>query len=301
MAKPILKWVGGKTQILDCVLALFPTTIQNYHEPFVGGGSVLLGFLEEVRANKRTLSGTVYASDSNPNLIALYQHLQTNPQGLLQELERMTALYAAIPLLEGEKKPATLEEAKTSRESYYYWIRSQYNEEKASLSLKVSAMMVFLNRTGWRGVYRENKEHIYNVPFGFPKKVPTIYEKDNFLRVSALLQGVVFTCQNFESSFSKMKAGDFTYLDPPYAPESEKSFVDYTGNGFSLNTHKKLFALCQGLKAKPIQMLLSNANVPLVNEHFPEPRYEVNIVPAKRTIHCDDPGTMTEELLILNK
>jgi DNA adenine methylase len=299
MAKPILKWVGGKTQLLESVLSLFPQTLQNYHEPFVGGGSVLLGLLSSTREGARNITGTVYASDSNPNLIALYKHIQTNPTGLCQELQGLSTTFTSIQVQKGNQAPSSLEQALTSQESYYYWIRKQYNQQKQSLSLKASAMMVFLNKTGFRGVYRENKQHEFNVPFGNYKS-PTIYEADHIQQISQLLQGVVFTCQDFEQSLQKVQTGDFVYLDPPYAPESDTSFVGYTGDGFSLDQHKKLFGLCKTFKPKQIRMVMSNAKVPLVTTSFPAPEYECNIVPARRAIHSKDPSATTDEVLVTN-
>jgi DNA adenine methylase len=300
MAKPFLKWVGGKTQILESVLSLFPQQIQNYHEPFVGGGSVLLGLLSDIRAGRRQLQGTMYASDSNPNLIALYKHIQTNPTGLLEQLHQLNSSFKAIQVFKGTQTPTTLEEANTSQESYYYWIRKQYNEEKTSLSLRASAMMLFLNKTCFRGVYRENKSHEFNVPFGNYKILPTIYEENHIRAISQLIQHVVFSCQGFEVSLQRIQSGDFVYLDPPYAPETETSFVGYTGDGFSLDQHKKLFELCKGFKAKHIQMVMSNANVPLVTTTFQPPDYEVNLVPARRAIHSKDPSATTDEVLLTN-
>jgi len=300
MAKPFLKWVGGKTQLLESVLSLFPQQLRNYHEPFVGGGSVLLGVLSDIRAGRRNLTGTVYASDSNPNLIALYKHIQSNPGGLCQELHRLTTPFKSIQVLKGTQTPASVQEALLSQESYYYWIRKQYNQEKSSLSLQASAMMLFLNKTGFRGVYRENKSHEYNVPFGNYKTSPSIYEEEHLHQVSHEIQEVVFTCQGFEHSLQRLQPGDFVYLDPPYAPETETSFVGYTGDGFSLDHHKKLFGLCKAFKAQQICMVMSNAKVPLVTTSFPSPDYEVNIVPARRAIHSKDPGATTDEVLVTN-
>jgi DNA adenine methylase len=266
----------------------------------VGGGSVLLGLLSDVRAGRREVQGTIYASDSNPNLIALYKHIQTNPTGLLTQLEQLTTSFKSIQVLKGTQTPTSIQEANTSQESYYYWIRKQYNLEKSSLSLKASAMMLFLNKTCFRGVYRENKAHEMNVPFGNYKITPTIYEENHIHAVSQLLQGVVFNCQGFEVSFGLARPGDFVYLDPPYAPETETSFVGYTGDGFSLDHHKKLFELCKGFKAKHIQMVMSNANVPLVTSTFQAPGYEVNLVPARRAIHSKDPSATTDEVLLTN-
>jgi DNA adenine methylase len=115
MVKPILKWVGGKTQLLDNVLGLFPSELLNYHEPFLGGGSVLLGLLTEIQEGKRTLSGTVYASDVNPILIALYKHVQSNVEDLIVELKQLETEFQALKGTVVNRKARNLEEANTSQ------------------------------------------------------------------------------------------------------------------------------------------------------------------------------------------
>jgi DNA adenine methylase len=298
MAKPFLKWVGGKTQILDKVLALFPTHLTNYHEPFLGGGSVLLGLLKDIQEGRRTLSGTVYASDANLRLISLYKHIQSNPMSLIQKLRTFQTDFGSIQELSGNKAPITLEEAKTSQESYYYWIRNQFNSVADSTSLDAAAMFVFLNKTGFKGVYRENKQGKYNVPFGHYKKVPVLFEEDNILAISQLIQRVVFTCQGFEDSLAKAIPGDFVYLDPPYAPEQATSFTAYQGEGFSKETHETLFRLTKELTTKQIRILMSNSDVPLVKQAFPSPPFTIHTITARRAIHRENPSAQTKELLI---
>ena len=141
LVKPFMKWVGGKTQILDEVLSLFPKEIKNYHEPFLGGGSVLLGLLSHIKSGKIKMSGNIYASDINPNIIALYKDIQTNPTGLIEEVKQISDEYYNCPQIKGNRKPTNKEEAITSQESYYYWIRSQFNLEKRT------SMLLFLNKT----------------------------------------------------------------------------------------------------------------------------------------------------------
>lgn len=299
MAKPFLKWVGGKTQLLDNVLACFPDEMKNYHEPFLGGGSVLLGFLTEVQEGRKRLHGTVYASDINPILIALYKHIQTNLDSFLQELQSLATEFAALNGTQKIHAPITIEEAKTSQESYYYWIRSQFNSLPDKTTVRASAMILFLNKTCFRGVYREGP-HGFNVPFGHYKH-PTIVDEANLRAVSALIQPVVFRCQGFEQSFQVFQAGDFTYLDPPYAPETETSFDTYVAEGFSKEYHLKLFTLCQGLRKKKIGMTLSNSNVSFVTNAFPEPPFQVYLVEARRAIHSKDPSATTNEVLITNE
>lgn len=299
MVKPILKWVGGKTQLLDNVLGLFPTELENYHEPFLGGGSVLLAFLSEVQEGKRALSGAVYASDVNPVLIALYKHVQTNVEGLIQELKQLEQDFQPLTGTVVNRKATNLEDAKSSQESYYYWTRQQFNSLSDKTTLQASAMMVFLNKTCFKGLYREGP-HGLNVPFGHYKN-PTVCDEVNLRAVSELIQPVIFACQSYEQSLASIQAGDFVYLDPPYAPEMETSFDTYVAGGFPKEAHEKLFAICQSLKQKEVGFLLSNANVPFVLNAFPEPSYQVYLVAARRAIHSKDPSATTNEVLITNE
>lgn len=298
--KPFLKWVGGKTQILEDVLACFPKEIRNYHEPFVGGGSVLLGLLSSVKAGKVKLTGKVYASDVNSNLIGLYKNIQANPEELIAEVKKLNDEFSTIQGTEVNRKASTLEEAKTSQESYYFWIRSRFNaltkEQRTSIS--ASAMLLFMNKTCFRGVYREGPNG-FNVPFGNYKN-PGILDEDHIRAVSTLFKDVVFTCCSFEGSLAKAETGDFVYLDPPYAPETDSSFVSYTADGFSLDNHKSLFKLCNELHTKGIKFLLSNAEVKLVKDSFPSPIFTTKIVECRRAIHSKHPEAKTNEVLITN-
>ena len=289
-AKPLLKWVGGKTQIMDALLERFPVAIQDYHEPFLGGGSVLLATLQ------RGISGTVYASDLNPHLIALYQQVQESPRPLiavLRVLERNYRRAASRAVQDVNREPRNPTEAQTSAESYYYWIRGEYNRlhSLGHCSHVTTAMTVFLNRTCFRGLYREGPRG-FNVPFGHYKN-PAICDEANILAVSTLIQGVVFRCQSFEVSMAGATEHDFVYLDPPYVPETATSFVGYTADGFS--SHAALFT---AIKEIPCPFLLSNANVALVREAFPSTEFQVDVISARRAIHSKEPGSKTEEVLI---
>lgn len=287
--KPFLKWVGGKTQIIDDVLALFPKEMENYHEPFVGGGSVLLALLSHKQIK---VKGTVYASDLNGNLIALYKNIQAKPDELIREVKKLTDEFNKITGTEVNRKATSIEEAKTSPESYYFWIRSQFNSQTDRTSPLTSAMMLFLNKTCFRGVYREGPRG-FNVPFGNYKN-PGILDEEHIRIVSQLIKDVVFTVFPFTDSLARVKEGDFTYLDPPYAPENEKSFVSYTADGFDLDNHKKLFDLCKSLKGK---MVMSNADVQMVRDAFPSP-FDTKTIVCRRAIHSKNPESKTNEVLI---
>ena len=298
--RPLLKWVGGKTQIIDEVMARFPKEMNNYHEPFVGGGSVLLALLTLRQSSAIRITGLVYASDLNANLINLYTAVQVDPEGLIGETRKLIAEYAACTEGVVNRVPKTLEEAMCSHEAYYYWTRAQFNalskEDRASA--KASAMLLFLNKTCFRGVYREGPRG-FNVPYGNYTN-PQILDESNLRAISTLFAGVVFTHIPFQTALTKVVSGDFVYLDPPYAPETDNSFVSYTADGFGLENHTTLFAACAAFKEKRIGMLMSNADVPLVREAFPESAYTTAVISCRRAIHSKKPDARTNEVLITN-
>jgi DNA adenine methylase len=300
IVKPFLKWVGGKTQILDDVLCLYPREIQSYHEPFLGGGSVLLGLLSQIKSGKIKVNGTLYASDLNQNLIALYKNVQEHCEDLIAVLKIRVEIFNKITGTTVNRDAKTLEEASGSQESFYYFTRYIFNkmtkEERASIV--GSATFIFLNKTCFRGVYREGPNG-FNVPFGHYKN-PGILDEAHIRQVSLLVKDVVFTCQPFTDSLSKVSSGDFVYLDPPYAPENDKSFVGYTADGFALKEHQALFKGISDLHTKGVKLLMSNAEVKLVKDAFPEPVYKTKIVSCRRAINSKDPAAKTNEVLIRN-
>lgn len=298
--KPPLKWVGGKSQILDQVFALFPTQMNNYIEPFLGGGSVLLGVLSLRQQGKIQIDGNLYASDSNPNIIGLYQNIQMHCEELIAALQTIVTHYSTIQGTDVNRNATTLEEALSSRESYYYWTRTSFNallkEEK--VSPKGSAMLLFLNKTCFRGVYREGP-HGLNVPFEKQNQNQTIFDTAHLHQVSELIQGVHFHCQGFQNSMAIAAVGDVVYLDPPYAPETATSFVGYNADGFSGENHALLFDMTHKLAEKRIKVIMSNADVPLVRQAFPEP-YQTQVISVRRAIHSKKPDARTNEVLITN-
>ena len=295
--KPFLKWVGGKTQIMDNVLGKIPKKFNNYRELFLGGGSVLLAVLSLQKQGKIDIQGKIYAYDINETLIHVYKHVQNNKDALFEYIERYINEYDSLDGTDINRKPATLEEAKTSKESYYYWIRDKYNNIDDKSSVERSALFMIINKLCFRGMYREGPKG-YNVPYGHYKKTPTIITREDLDIVSELIQDVVFECCGFETSIKESVKGDFVYLDPPYAPENAKSFVGYVADGFDLDAHNSLFESIKELNQKKIHFAMSNAKVDLVMDNFKDYKYEDII--ARRAINSKDPGAVTTEMIVYN-
>ena len=312
IVKPFLKWVGGKTQILPLLMSEFPLEINNYHEIFLGGGSVLLALLSLVKKGNIKVKGKIYAYDVNEHLICLYKNIQDNYKLLYTRLKVMIEEYEKCENLKNaNRKPLNIEEAKKSKESYYYWIRSEYNklckeckecEEEDEYSIEISAMLIFLNKTCWRGVFRIGPNG-FNVPYGNYEN-PEIVNEKHLKKISILTKNVIFKCCDYKKSISEIlcskKNNDFVYLDPPYASENNKGFVKYTENGFSLENHLNLFKLCNDLMLNNKNFMLSNADVEIVRENFQNEKYEIIPILCKRSINSKNPESKAKEVLIKN-
>ena len=293
--KPFLKWLGGKTQIISDIISKIPTKINNYHELFLGGGSVLLAVLSLQKQNKITIKNKIYAYDINDVLINVYKNIQQNKEELYKLINLYINEYDSI---EGEiinRNPKSIEEAKTSKESYYYWIRNKYNNTVDKNSIECSALFMFINKTCFRGMYREGPNG-YNVPYGHYKKTPTIITENDLNYISDLIKNVEFKQSNFVDSIKNICEDDFVYLDPPYAPENSKSFVNYVVDGFDIETHKLLFNEIK--KLNKTKFVLSNSNVKLVTDSFKD--YNCQEITAKRAINSKKPGSLTTEVIIYN-
>jgi DNA adenine methylase len=299
--KPFIKWVGGKTQIINDIISRFPTEMNNYHELFLGGGSVLLALLSLQKQNKIRIDNKIYAYDINNKLINLYKNIQNNHTVLYEYIKQYIDEYDSIEGIEGiegdviNRKPNNIEEAKTSKESYYYWMRKKYNELSIDTdSAEHAALFMVINKTCFRGIYREGPNG-YNVPYGHYTKTPQVITEIQLNDISSLIKDVKFIHSDFSDSIKNVTEGDFVYLDPPYAPENNTSFVGYNADGFGLNKHIELFEEIKKLKTK---FVMSNSKVDLVTEAFKD--YNSIDIIARRAINSKKPQSVTTEVIIYN-
>lgn len=312
ICKPLLKWVGGKTQLLDKIIPDFPSEINNYREIFLGGGSVLLALLSNIKQGNIKLTGNVYAYDLNGPLISMYKNVQSYHNELYDELQKLINEYKMCetpPHINSDlivnRKPLNIEDAKLSKENYYYWIRTKYNKlsDEDKNTVLGSAMFVFLNKTCFRGLFRIGPNG-FNVPYGNYKN-PEIVNKIHLDEIHELFNlsgiNVSFECCDFETSINQVEPNDFMYIDPPYAPETTTSFVKYTEQGFNIDDHHRLFdnIINQSNVFDNVKFMMSNADVKLVRDYF-EHKYNTTSVICKRSINSKKPDANTKEIIIKN-
>ena len=262
--RPLLKWAGGKRQLLSCISRRLPEKISTYYEPFVGGGAVFFSLAAEGRFERAVLS------DQNEELIGTYLAVQTDVDAVIKALREMP-----------------------HSEEDYYKIRSQ----KPRLPAKRAARMIYLNRTGYNGLYRVNRSGQFNVPFGRYVR-PKICDEDRLRSVARVLQGVRLEVADFSSVVKKARAGDAVYFDPPYVPVSATArFAEYHHSPFGDLEHQKLAAVFAELSEKGVATVLSNSDTPRTREIFGGFAHE--FVSARRNINSAGAGRgPTSEILV---
>ena len=296
--KPFLKWAGGKYSLLDNILPKIPDNINNYHEIFLGGGSVLLGVLSQKNI-LNCIKGNIYAYDLNEALINCFKQVKNNSVDLINNLDTLVSEFSSIKIntLNQRGKPdVTINNYNSTREHYYYWIRSKFNDSKKN-TLENASYFIFLNKTGYGGMYRESSSGEFNIPYGKKKSknIPTIFDRDVIINVSRLIQNVTFIHSDFTESLKKVKKDDFAYLDPPYVPVKNKdSFVGYTKNSFDLKKHTELFKQIKNLKN--VKFIMSNSNEELVRTSFQN--FNINYITARRAINSSNPADTASEVII---
>ena len=264
MARPFLKWAGGKTQLLPQLLAAVPAEIVTYYEPFLGGAALFFA-LQSNHPDSRFKQAAL--SDSNSDLINAYTQVRDAPDALIAALAVHQRKYRAAD------DPA----------DYYYRIRAK----RPTCPVGRAAQLIFLNKTCFNGLYRVNSRGQFNVPHGRYAN-PTICDADNLRAASEALQGVSLTVADFADCLSSAGRGDFVYCDPPYVPLSGTAdFTAYTAADFNAADQQRL-ALCAAMaRDRGAAVLLSNSAHPDVARLYADVGFRLQEVSAARAINAN--------------
>lgn len=255
--RPVLKWAGGKGRLLPHLLRLAPPTFGAYHEPFIGGGALFFRLAGQGRLTR------TFLSDANPSLIDVYL-------GLRDEVEAVIA---------------ALRDHIYDRD-YYYAVRAL---PPPDLTLpERAARIIYLNKTGYNGLFRENRSGQFNVPFGRYKN-PTICDEPNLRAAARVLQGVDIARRNFATVLDVARPGDFVYFDPPYHPVSTTAnFTAYDRHGFGPNDQRHLRDVFATLGDRGVRAMLSNSDTPFIRELYAG--FAIDQVMASRAVNSKANG-----------
>lgn len=269
-----MKWAGGKGQLLDHLLPLFPETFEAYYEPFFGGGAAFFTLAP--------VTGQI--NDINKALMGAYTNVRDNAEAVIKELQAMQDEYVSLGADE--------------RQIYYYDRRMEYNQEPYATTHK-TALLIFLNKTCFNGLYRENRKGKFNVPHGRYSN-PTICDAATLRAASKALHYVTISSGSFIEAVAKAKAGDFVYFDPPYYPlNPTSSFTSYSVDDFSADDQRRLKECIDELTKRGVKVALSNSDTPFIRELYKDYRQE--FVMAGRAINSV--GTKrgkVREIVVLN-
>ena len=260
MIRPIVKMPGGKSRLLPELLKRVPDKIGTYSEPFVGGGALFFALAsEEPRRFKRAV-----LCDKNHALMNFYRVVKTNVKDLIAEAK----MY------------------RSSRREFEN-VRADFNSAAITDPIERAAAFLFLNKTGFNGLWRVNKGGAFNVPWGKYKN-PLICDPDALRAASKALRGVKLIAGDFSLATLDLKKGDFVYADPPYAPLSESAdFTAYTPGGFGLDDQARLAGVARRFHARGVGVLVSNSDTPTVHTLYPTKRFRRERVYARRSINSD--------------
>ena len=290
--RPLLKWAGGKRQLLPAFRRFYPREFGAYFEPFVGSGAVFFDLLSAHALDGRRVSLT----DSNRDLVGCYRMVRDNPSDVVEALERLAVGHAA------------------GGERHYYQVRDGFNALRDAMPSRalaytpaLAAMFIYLNRTGFNGLFRLNGDGRFNVPAGRYAR-PRIFDPEHVFAISRVLarRGVSIGVAAFDRVVKKAQSGDFLYFDPPYAPISQTArFTAYTAEPFTLDDHQHLCDVAAVLAARGCHVMVSNSSAPAIatlyesNPKVAAAGLRVYRLPARRAInsHGEARGEITELLL----
>jgi DNA adenine methylase len=282
-ARPLLKWAGGKRQLLPALRRFYPRNFNRYWEPFLGSGAVFFDLYDRGLLDDRTAT----LIDHNPDLIACYRAVRECPDEIVRELKRLAR-----------------DHERRGSEAYYDVRNNRFNAQRAALQRtangrpltytpSLAAMFIYLNRTGYNGLFRLNAAGEFNVPAGRYAN-PRICDEENLMSVSAALGRNSITLEQcgFDAPLHSAGKGDFLYFDPPYAPLSKTArFTNYTAKGFGFEDQKRLRDVLITLATRGCHVVMSNSTAPEIAELYEASRdvsaagLRCHRVPARRAIN----------------
>lgn len=269
---PVLKWAGGKTQLLCAITELLPATYDTYYEPFIGGAALLLNI-----APKKAV-----INDVNAQLVNLYCQIRDNTEEIISLVNDL--------------------DSRACTSEIYYEMRDKYNAklQNEELDSECAAYMIWINKHCFNGLYRVNGKGMFNVPYNNKVQGQSISE-ENIRNIGEYLKqnDISILCGDFETACNTVAPGDFVYFDSPYVPEGETAdFTSYTKNGFPYEEHVRLSNLFKRLDAQGTKVMLSNNDVPLVRELYSD--YNIQHLDVKRMINSNASRRNGKEVLITN-
>lgn len=272
---PFLKWAGGKRQLLPKIRERLPETYNRYYEPFIGGGAVLFDLVPD----------DAVINDANRALTNVYRQIAERPLGFLERLNELDALMERAAEIDSSK-------------AFYLQARNLYNRLLADgeYGLELAALFVFLNKHCFNGLYRENSKGEFNVPYN--NKVQKSCDEDSILETSYYLQRVAIRTGDFADACTDAGAGDFVFLDSPYVPLNENTFISYTKDGFGPEEHQRVAELFRELDGRGCYVMATNHNAPIIRELYEG--YRIEAVDVKRAIKASGEGRTGEEVIIRN-
>ena len=269
---PFVKWAGGKKQLLDRLEARMPAAYERYYEPFIGGGALLFD-LQPERA---------VINDTNEQLLNVYRQLKADAEAVISAVNGLDA------------KPCDADRYMKTRKAYNAKIQARESDAECA------ALMIWLNKHCFNGLYRVNSKGLFNVPYNNREGGVSI-DAANLKNIGLYLRSkdVEIRQGDFEAACADVRPGDFVYFDSPYVPISgTANFTDYTKDGFSLEDHQRLAALYRRLSEQGVKVMLSNHNVPLVHELYSG--FTIEQVDVRRAINRDASRRSGEEVIITN-
>lgn len=278
-AKPFVKWVGGKRQLIPVLEEKFPeklgSTVTRYAEPFLGGGAVLFHLLKSYNLEE------IWVNDLNVGLVTTYRAIQSDVGIFITLLKELQQEFIS---LEGE-----------ARKNYFLRRREEYNQllpVTRDVNLRLAVLFMFLNRTAFNGIYRVNRKGQFNVPYGNYAN-PKIVDEDNLKKVNEALQNVVVNLGSYQDCANWVDERTFMYVDPPYRPlTTSSSFAAYTSSGFNDDSQRELARFLQVQSDRGVKIMMSNSdpkNVDFKDDFFDD-LYSwghLHRISARRSVNSD--------------